>query len=101
MRYEIQLELEDRDRILPRVLQALEHAQAVIEHLTFDRRVERLHCRLIVEVESDRSARMESLLWKIYGLSKMSLYPSPLLSKQNGKRECNKGKETPPCPCNK
>lgn len=98
MRYEIQLELENQNRMLSRVLQALEHAQAVIEHLTFDRQVERLHCRLIVEVDRECSARMESLLWKIHGLSGMSLYASPPLSREDGKR--NKGKEIFPCPCN-
>jgi len=98
MRYEIQLELEDQDRMLSRVLQALEHAQVVIEHLTFDRHVKRLHCRLIAEVDSERSARMESLLWKIYGLIRMSVYASPLPSKEDGNRKIQQGQGNLPLP---
>lgn len=103
MRYEVQLELEDQGRMLSRVLQALEHAQAVVEHLTFDRHAERLHCYLIAEVDHERGARMESLLWKIHGLVRMSVHEqSPRLpaaqGKPGGKLQGNKGKEILPCP---
>jgi len=68
MHYEVELEMEDHGRMLPRLLQALEHAQAALEHLTFDRRGERLH----VEIEPQRCDRMTSLLWKIHGLTHLS-----------------------------
>ncbi|QEE27527.1 hypothetical protein FTW19_05590 [Terriglobus albidus] len=77
MRYEVQLELEDHHRMLSRVLQALEHAQAIVEHLTLDRRAGRLHCCLIAQVDSQRRARMESLLWKIHSVVRLSVYASP------------------------
>jgi len=73
MRYEVKLEMEDQGRMLARVLQTLEHAQAALEHLTFDRHGERLRCCLIAEVDGQHSARMESLLWKIHGLVGMSM----------------------------
>ena len=76
MHYVVKLEMEDHGRMLPRVLQALEHAQAALEHLTFDRRGERLHCRLIVEIDVQRCDRMTSLLWKIHGLSRLSAQSS-------------------------
>ncbi|WP_263419871.1 hypothetical protein [Terriglobus albidus] len=84
MRYEIQLELEDQDRMLSRVLQALEHAQAVLEYLTFSRHTKHLQCRLIAEVDGQRGARMESLLWKIHGVVRMNMYASLSLSREGG-----------------
>ena len=77
MRYEVQLKLENQHRMLSRVLQVLDHVQAVLEHLTFDSQDEQLYCRLIVEVEHQRGDGMKALLWKIHGLININMMVSP------------------------
>ena len=61
-------EMENDDRMPSRVLQVLSNARASVESLSFSRQGRRLVLSFVVDADEKQLHRIESLLWKIYGM---------------------------------
>ena len=68
MFHRFKIEMEDRGRMLSRVLQALDHAQTRLEALSFTKRDDRIAVFFVVDADDKQLYRIESLLWNVYGM---------------------------------
>jgi hypothetical protein len=60
--------MEDHHRMPARVLQVLDHVQLSAESLSFTRCNERIVLTFVVNADDKQGYRIESLLWRIFGM---------------------------------
>jgi hypothetical protein len=84
MRKSFLTKMEDQGRMPSRVLQILDHALVPVESLTLKRLDGWIIVDFVMDVDEKQTYRIESLLWKVYGMLSVEVQPAAAAASPSG-----------------